>query len=82
MSFSQVQTVFIAEHYLATRSYLPTLNKFRETFPYFPVPNKSKMSRLVNRSRYKGNLQRVASNMMKTVNACIAERAGHFQHIV
>jgi hypothetical protein len=48
MSFSQVQRVFIAEHYLASRSYLTCQNEFRDTFPDFPVPNKSTVSRLVN----------------------------------
>jgi hypothetical protein len=32
MSFSQVQRVFIVEHYLASRSYLTCQNEFRDTF--------------------------------------------------
>jgi hypothetical protein len=51
MSFLQVQRVFIAEHYLAPRSYLTCQNEFRDTFPDSPVPNKSTVSRLVNRFR-------------------------------
>jgi hypothetical protein len=35
MSFSQVQRVFIVEHYLASRSYLICQNEFRDTFPEF-----------------------------------------------
>jgi hypothetical protein len=80
MSFSQVQRVFIVEHYLASRSYLTYQNEFRDTFPDSPVPNKSTLSRLVNRFRDTGTLHRVASNMRKRVNACIAERGGHFKH--
>jgi hypothetical protein len=40
MSFSQVQRVFIVEHYLASRSYLICQNEFRDTFPDAPVPDK------------------------------------------
>jgi hypothetical protein len=80
MSFSQVQQVFIVDHYLASRSYLTCQNEFRETFPDPPVPNKSTISRLVNRFRDTGTLHRVASDMRKRMNACIAERGGHFQH--
>jgi hypothetical protein len=49
MSFSQVQRVFIVEHYLASRSYLTCQNEFRDTFPDSPVPSKSTISRLVDR---------------------------------
>jgi hypothetical protein len=49
MSFSQVQRVFIVERYLASRSYLTCQNEFRDTFSDSPVPNKSTISRLVNR---------------------------------
>jgi hypothetical protein len=82
MSFSQVQWVFIVEHYLASHSYLTCQNEFRDTFPDSPVPNKSTISPLVNRFRDTGTLQRVASNMRKRVNACIAERGGQFQHFI
>jgi hypothetical protein len=82
MSFSQVQRVFIVEHYLASRSYLTFKNNFRDSFADSPVPNKSTASRLVNRFRDTETLQRVASNMRKRVNACIAERGGHFQHLI
>jgi hypothetical protein len=82
MSFWQVQRVFIVEHYMASRSYLTCQNEFRDTFPDSRVPNKSTLSRLVNRFRDTGTLQRVASDMRKRVNACIAERGGHFQHFL
>jgi hypothetical protein len=51
MSFSQVQRVFIAEHYLISCSYLTCQNEFRDTFSDSAVPNKSTISRLVNRFR-------------------------------
>jgi hypothetical protein len=51
MSFSQVQLMFIVEHYLAYRSYVTCQYQFRDTFPDSPVPNKSTVSRLVNRFR-------------------------------
>jgi transposase len=57
MSFSHVQRVFIVEHYLASRSYLNFQKEFRDTFPYSPVPNKSTVSRLVNRFRDTGSVQ-------------------------
>jgi hypothetical protein len=82
MSLSQVQRVFIVENYLASRSYLTCQNEFRDTFPDSPVPNKSTISRLVNRFCHTGTSHRVASNMRKRVKACIAERDGHFQHLV
>jgi hypothetical protein len=47
--FSQVQRMFIVEHYLVSRSYLTCQNEFRDTFPDSPVPKKSTISRLVNR---------------------------------
>jgi hypothetical protein len=56
MSLSQVQRVFIVEHYLASRSYLTCQNEFRDTFPDSPVPNKSSLSRLVNRFRDTGSV--------------------------
>jgi hypothetical protein len=82
MSFSQVQRVFIVEHYLAPRSYLTCQNEFSDTFPDSPVPNKSTISRLVNRFRDTETLLRVASNTRKRVNACITERGGHLQHLI
>jgi hypothetical protein len=57
MSFSQVQRLFIVEHYLASRSYLICQNEFRDTFPDSPVPKKSTISRLVNRFRHTGSVQ-------------------------
>jgi hypothetical protein len=60
MSFSQVQRAFIVEHYLASRSYLTCRNEFRVTFPISPVPDKSTISRLVDRFRDTGTLDRVA----------------------
>jgi hypothetical protein len=82
VSFSQVQRMFIVEHYLASRSYLTCQNEFKDTFSDSPVPNKSTISRLVKRFRDTGTLHRVASDMRKRVNACIAERGGHFQHLM
>jgi hypothetical protein len=70
MHFSQVQRVFIVEHYLASRSYLTCQNEFRDTFPDSPVLNKSTVSRLVNRFRDTGTVHRVASNMRKRENVC------------
>jgi hypothetical protein len=52
MSFSQVQRVFIVEHYLASRSYLNCQNEFRDTFPDSPEPNKSTIRHLVYRLRH------------------------------
>jgi hypothetical protein len=79
--FSQVQRVVIVGHYLASGSYLNFQSEFRDTFPDSPVPNKWIISRLVNRFRDTGTLHLLASNMWKGVNACIAERGGHFQHL-
>jgi hypothetical protein len=61
--FSQVQQVFIAEHYTASRSYSTFQNEFGDTFLYSPAPNKSTISRLVNRFRDTGTLHWVASNI-------------------
>jgi hypothetical protein len=47
--------VFTVEHYLASRSYLTCQDEFRDTFPDSPVPNKSAISRLVNRFRDTGS---------------------------
>jgi hypothetical protein len=81
-----VQQVFIVEHNMASRSYLTCQNAFRDAFPDSPVPNKSAVSRLVNCLRDTGSVQdrnrSVASNMRKRVNACFAERSGHFQHLI
>jgi hypothetical protein len=57
MSFSQVQRVFIVEHCLASCSYLTCQNEFRDTFPNSLVPNKLKISCLVNRFRDTGSVQ-------------------------
>jgi hypothetical protein len=57
MSFSQVQRVFIVEHYLASRSYLTCQNESRYSFPDSPVPNKLAICRLVNRFRDTGSVQ-------------------------
>jgi hypothetical protein len=82
MSFSQVQRVFIVEHYLASCSYLTCQNEFRGTVPDSPVPDKLTLSRLVNCVRDTGTLHRVASDLRKRMNACIAERGGCFQHLI
>jgi hypothetical protein len=73
MSFSQVQRVFIVENYLEFRSYLTCQNEFRDTFPDSPLPNKSTISRLVNRYRDTGTLHQVTLNIRKRVNAYITE---------
>jgi transposase len=52
-----VQRLFIVKHYLTSRSYLNFQNDFRDTFPDFPVPNISTVSRLVNRFRDTGSVQ-------------------------
>jgi hypothetical protein len=78
MSFSQVQRFFIVEHYLASRSYFTCQNEFRDTFPDSPVPNKSTVSRLVNRFRDTGSVQvRNRSGRLSVLNDD-AERGGHF----
>jgi Fe2+ or Zn2+ uptake regulation protein len=82
MSFSQVQQVFIVEHYLASRSYLTYQNEFKDALPDSPVTNKSTVSRLMNRFRDTGPLHRVALNMRKRMTACVAERGGHFHQLI
>jgi hypothetical protein len=57
MFFWQVERVIIVEHYLISRSYLTFQNEFRDTFPDSPVPNKSIISRLVNRFHDAGKVQ-------------------------
>jgi hypothetical protein len=57
MWFSQVQRMYIVEHYLTSRSYLTCQNEFRDTFPDSPVPNKWTLSRLVNRFHDTGSVQ-------------------------
>jgi hypothetical protein len=52
-----MQRVFIIEHCLTSSSYLTCQNEFRDTFPDSPVPNKSTISRLLNRFRDKGSVQ-------------------------
>jgi hypothetical protein len=79
MSFSQVQRVFIVEHYLASRFYLTCQNEFRDTFPDSPVPNKSTISRLVNRFRDTGSVQDENRSGRPSV---LSDDAGHFQHVI
>jgi hypothetical protein len=57
MSFSQVQRVFIVEHYLTSRSYLTCQNEFRDTFSDSSVPNILTVSHLVNCFPYTGSVQ-------------------------
>jgi hypothetical protein len=66
MSFSQVQRVFIVENYLASRSYLTCQNEFRDTFPDFPVPNKSIIYRLVKRFPDTGRVQKLFTGLHQT----------------
>jgi hypothetical protein len=90
MSFSQVQRVFIVEHYLASRSYLTLQNEFRDTFPDSPVQNKPTISRLVNHSRDTRNVQdRNRSDRPSVLNDESFDdfrqtllRSGHFQHLI
>jgi hypothetical protein len=63
MSFSQVQRLFIVEHYLAYRSYVTCQSEIRDTFPDSPVPKKSTISRLVNRFR---SLQKFVTGLHQT----------------
>jgi hypothetical protein len=81
MSFSQVQRVFIVEHYLASRSYLTCQNEFRDTFHDSPVPNKSTISRLVNRFRDTGSVQDRNRPGRHSVWNDNTERGGHFKHL-
>jgi transposase len=90
MSFSQVQRVFIVEHYLASRSYLTCQKEIRDTFHDSPVPNKSTVSRLVNRFRDTGSLQdRNRSGRPSVLSGDSLDdirqnllRCGHFQHLI
>jgi hypothetical protein len=85
-----VQRVFIVEHYLAPRSYLTYQNEFRETFPDFPVPNKSTISRLVNRFRDTGSVQDrhrsgrpsvLSGDSLDDIRQTLLP-SGHFQHLI
>jgi hypothetical protein len=82
MYFSQVQRVFIAEHCTASRSHLTWQNELRDTFSCSPVPNRPTVSCPMNCLRDTGGVHRVASEVGKGVNACIAERNGHFHHLI
>jgi hypothetical protein len=68
MSFSRVQRVFIAEHCLASRSYLTCQNKFRNTFPGC-APVKSTAYRLVNKiviCAFRMSLQKLLTGLHET----------------
>jgi hypothetical protein len=81
MSFSQVQRVFIVEHYLASHSYLTCQNEFTDTFPYYPMPNKSAGSRLLNRFRDTGRVQyRNCSGRPSTIVWTISVKLCHALH--
>jgi hypothetical protein len=82
MSFSQVQRVFIVEHYLTSRSYSSCQNEFRDTFPILLCQTCRQYLVWWTVSVTAEALHRVASNMRKRVNARIAERGGHFQHLI
>jgi hypothetical protein len=58
----------VVEHYVASHSYLTCQNEFRDTFPDYPGPNKSKIVCLVNCSHDTGTFHRVASYMRKRMN--------------
>jgi hypothetical protein len=47
--------VLVVEQYLASHSYLTCQNVFKDTFLYSSVPDKSTVSRLVNRFRHSRN---------------------------
>jgi hypothetical protein len=67
---------------MISRSYLTCQNEFTDKFPDSPVSNKSTISRLCIANVIAETLHRVAANMRDRVNACIAERGGHFQHLI
>jgi transposase len=71
MSISQVQRVFIVEHYLASPSYLTCQNEFRNTFPFSPVASKSTISRLMNRFSDTGSVQDRNRSGRPSVLSCI-----------
>jgi hypothetical protein len=84
MSFSQVQRVFIVEHYMTSRSYLTCQNEFLGTH-FSILPCQTNWQYLVwwTVSVTAETVHRFASDMRKRVNACIiAERGGHFQHFI
>jgi hypothetical protein len=66
---------------VASRFCLTCQNEFRDTFPDFPVPHTSTVSRAVNRLRNTGTVHQVAIGTRKRVNACIVECVGQFQHL-
>jgi hypothetical protein len=74
--------MLLVESCLANRSHLTWQNEFRNAFTDYTVPNKSTLSRLLNRFRDTGTLQRAASNARKRLNANITERGGHVRHLV
>jgi hypothetical protein len=84
MSFLQMQRVFTVEHSLASHSYLTYQNEFRDTFPDFPVLNKSTVSRPVDRFRGTRTLHRDAPNTKKgeRENVCVPERGVYFHHVI
>jgi hypothetical protein len=82
MSFSQVQSLFIVEHYLASRSYLTCQNEFRDTVPDSPVPNKSTVSRLVNSFRDTGSVQDRNRSGRPLVLNDDTGRGVHFQYLI
>jgi hypothetical protein len=82
MSFSQVQQVFIVEHYLESRSSLTCQNKFRDTFPDSPVPNKSMISHLVNRFQDTGSVQDRNCFGQPSVLCNDTEHGERFQHLI
>jgi hypothetical protein len=83
VSFSQVQRVFIVEHYLASCSYSTCQNEFRDTFPDSPVQNKSTISRLVNRFRDTGSVQKLPGCIkLEEKSECMHRwRRWTFQHL-
>jgi hypothetical protein len=56
MVSSQVQLVFILQHYFSTWSYAECQNAFRNSFPDSVVPNKSTFQRLVKHFHETGSI--------------------------
>jgi hypothetical protein len=82
MSFSQVQRVFIVEHYLASRSYLTFRMSLGIHFPILLCQTNRQYLVWWTVSVTAETLHRIVSDMRKRVNSCTAERGRHFQHLM
>jgi hypothetical protein len=74
--------MFIVKHYLASRSYLTFQNEFRDKFPNSPMPNKSTISRLVNRFRDTGSMQVRNRSGQPLVLSDDTKWGGNFKHLI